>query len=557
MAGNRMLKTFRSRGLLLAAAAGLGLSVWRVESAVQAPAPHFLTSDRCVACHNGLTTRAGEDVSIGLAWQPTMMANAARDPYWHAAVRRETMDHARSRAAIEDECSICHMPMARFESRLAGHEGSVFAHLGFLPEDRGDQLAADGVSCALCHQIGQEKLGTRASFVGNFVIGGPTLQGERRAFGPYAPNAGQARIMKSATGGFLPAESAHIRESELCATCHTLITRALGPDGQSMGEFPEQVPYQEWRHSAYAGQRSCQSCHMPRIEEDVAITSVQGVPRGGAARHAFLGGNFFMNGILNRFRNELRVQAPPDALAVNAHQTRLHLQVESARITIDRLQQRAGRLEMEVAVGNLGGHKLPTAYPSRRVWLHVVVRDAQDRILFESGAMDLAGAIAGNDNDADGAKFEPHYREIRDAGQVQVYEAIMADSAGRVTTGLLRATRYIKDNRLLPRGFDKGSADADIAVAGEALEDADFEGGGDRVRYSIPTGGASGPFRVEAAVCFQPVGYRWAMNLGDYDAEEPRRFVGYYKSAAAASMLVLARARAEQPQGDEAAACLH
>jgi hypothetical protein len=100
-----------------------------------------------------------------------MMANSARDPYWHAGVRRESIDHPESRSAIEDECSICHMPMARFESKLGNREGTVFSHLGFLPDDRSDSLAADGVSCSLCHQIGREKLGTRESFVG--IIIGP------------------------------------------------------------------------------------------------------------------------------------------------------------------------------------------------------------------------------------------------------------------------------------------------------------------------------------------------------------------------------------------------
>ena len=57
-----------------------------------APPPGmFVTADRCVACHNALVTPAGQDISIGTDWRPSMMANAARDPYWHAAVRRETL----------------------------------------------------------------------------------------------------------------------------------------------------------------------------------------------------------------------------------------------------------------------------------------------------------------------------------------------------------------------------------------------------------------------------------------------------------------------------------
>ena len=546
MDGKKVLRISCLFALMMLTVTGLTMSLWSSQSAVKSRVPHFQTSDRCVACHNGLSTRAGEDISIGLAWQPTMMANAARDPYWHAGVRRETMDHPESRAAIEDECSICHMPMARFESKSGGHEGTVFAHLGFLPGNLNDELAADGVSCSLCHQIGKENLGARESFVGNFVIGGPNVQGNRLEFGPFAPDAGHIRIMQSSTGGFLPTESAHIRESELCATCHTLITKSLGPGGKTIGEFPEQVPYQEWQHSEYRLKRSCQSCHMPVIQEDVAITSVQGVPRNGVSRHVFLGGNFFVSGILNRYRNELSVQADPDEFANSIQRTKEHLQAEAARITIGKPEERSGRLETEVIIENFGGHKLPTAYPSRRVWLHVTVRDKNNRTVFESGAMHPTGAIEDNDNDSDATQFEPHYTEIRRAGQVQIYEAIMADGNGGVTTGLLHAVRYAKDNRLLPRGFDKNIADKDVAVAGDALEDADFVGGGDRIRYSIDPGTAQGPFRIEAELCYQPIGYRWAVNLKSYNAEEPQRFSRYYEAASASSMHVLARAHAEQ-----------
>ena len=42
-----------------------------------------------------------------------------------------------------------------------------------------------------------------------------------------AVDAGRASIMRSATG-FVPAEGQHVRESTMCATCHTLYTKALG-----------------------------------------------------------------------------------------------------------------------------------------------------------------------------------------------------------------------------------------------------------------------------------------------------------------------------------------
>jgi len=536
---------YRGGAALLAA-----LLIWwphggrSAEPGRQAPAPRFQTSDRCVACHNGLAAPSGQDISIGFDWRPTMMAHSARDPYWHAGVRRETIDHPESRAAIEDECSICHMPMARYESKLSGHRGEVFSHLRFDPDDYGDRLAADGVSCSLCHQIGKEKLGTRESFVGGFVIDPPAAPGERLEYGPFSPDAGHTRIMRTSTGGFRPTESQHIRQSEVCATCHTLYTAALGPGGKKIGELPEQVPYQEWLHSEYRDKRGCQSCHMPTVSSEVPITSVLGRPRAGVARHVFVGGNFFMLKVLNRYRQELGVAAPPPELTAAAQRTVEHLQSEAALVSIERVDLRSGRLEAEVSVENLGGHKLPTAYPSRRAWLHVTMRDRNGRTVFESGALNAAGTIQDNDSDADPARFEPHYTEIRSGDQVQIYEAIMADSDGAVTTGLLAAVRYLKDNRLLPRGFDKRTASKDVAVVGGAFEDQDFTGAGDRVRYSVALGEAQGPFQIEARLWYQPISFRWAMNLQRYDAQEPRRFTRYYDAMGSASAVVLAQAAA-------------
>jgi hypothetical protein len=105
----------------------------------------FVTSHECVACHNGLTTPAGEDVSIGVSWRASMMANSSRDPYWQAGVRREIVDHPQAAAAIEDECAICHMPMSRTKAHAANRHGEIFAHLPFGTNmDRDDRLAADG-----------------------------------------------------------------------------------------------------------------------------------------------------------------------------------------------------------------------------------------------------------------------------------------------------------------------------------------------------------------------------------------------------------------------------
>jgi hypothetical protein len=259
-------------------------------------------------------------------------------------------------------------------------------------------------------------------------------------------------------------------------------------------------------------------------------------------RHTFHGGNFFMLRMLNRYRLELGVEALPLELDASANATIKYLQEDAARVAVDLGPVEAGRLTARVTVTNLTGHKLPTGYPSRRAWLHVVVSDASGRTLFESGAVRPSGAIVGSDLDADASRHEPHYDEIRTGGQVQIYEPVMTDRSGAITTGLLSGTRYVKDNRLLPRGFDKAAAGPDIAVYGEAASDANFAGGSDQVRYSVDVTGAQGPFQVQADLRYQSISYRWADNLRRYDAAETRRFVGYYDSMSSSSSIVIASA---------------
>lgn len=504
----------------------------------------FATSDNCLACHNGMRTSSGEDVSIGADWRSSMMANSGRDPYWMAGVRREIADHPMANADIQDECSVCHLPMARTTHRAEGRPGEIFSHMPPRTGSEGmDALAHDGVSCTVCHQITPQKLGTPDSYTGGYVID-TQATAPRPVYGPFEIDKGRTTAMRSSSG-FQQAQSTHIQQSELCATCHTLITTALGPNGEAIGRLPEQMPYQEWKHSDYAATKSCQACHMP-ASEDTAIASVLGQPRT-LARHQFVGGNFFMLRMLNTYRDELGVIAPSTELDRAVNRTVSHLQSESATVAIDRTDVSGSTLGFDVTARNLSGHKLPTGYPSRRVWLHVTVRDGGGRVVFESGAVDARGQIAGNDGDRDAAAFEPHYAQITGADQVQVYESVMGDSAGKPTTGLLHGVRYLKDNRLLPRGFDKATADKDIAVVGGATEDENFTGGRDRVRYAVNVGDAAGPFQVDAELRFQPIAYRWAQNLTQYDASEAQRFVRWYDSLAHVSSVVLSRSTAQVP----------
>ena len=523
------------------------VSAPRAAPSLQAGEAHggglFTTSDQCMACHNNLTTPLGEDVSIGSSWRSTMMANSGRDPYFQAGLRREMADHPAAAAAIQGECAACHMPMLQRTAHAEGRAVDVLAQLPIGSSDSEEHaLAADGVSCTVCHQIASDKLGTRDTFNGGFIMQPTPASGSRPIFGPFRIDPARIRIMRSVSG-FEQSEAAHIRESTVCSTCHTLYTQAFGPDGRVVGELPEQMTFREWEHSEVRTEKSCQACHMPVVSSPTRIASVMGDQREGLARHLFVGGNAFMVRILNRFRTELGVAASSPELEATARATERLLATETAVVTIDRADRSGSSLAVDVSIRNLTGHKLPTGYPSRRAWLHLSVRDLQGRAVFESGAIDPAGSIRGNDNDGDASRFEPHYNEIRSPDEVQIYESVMRTAAGSPTTGLMQAVGYLKDNRLLPRGFDKATAVPDIAVHGEAAADPSFSAEGDRVRYLIDAGTA-GPLQVEVELRYQPVAFRWAQNLRAYDAPEPRRFVTYFDALAAASSVVLAHASA-------------
>lgn len=527
--------------VLLAAAQGIAALH---SDAAQVARPLFETSDACIACHNQLTTPSGEDVSLGSAWRATMMANSARDPYWQAAVRREILDHPGAAAEIEAECSRCHMPMMALEAEAAGGHGSVFANLPVgVSAARGALLAADGVSCTACHQITPEGFAARPLANGHITVDTTTAWGTRAVYGRHAVDSGRATIMHSSSA-FVPAQGLHVQQSELCAACHTLFTNALDAGGRVVGQLPEQTPYLEWQQSSFAGTTSCQACHMPPVRDSVAISGVWGQPRANVPRHEFLGGNFFVLAMLDRYRADLGVVATSAELQRAVARTRQHLAEQTARVTVSGAAVAGNRVLATVGVENLAGHKFPTAYPSRRAWLHVTVRDAEGRVVFSSGAPRADGAIEGNDNDLDALAYEPHYAVIRSPGEVQIYESVMVDAAGRVTTRLISATRYIKDNRILPAGLDKQRATADVAVHGAALADESFVAGSDAVRYEVDVTGATGPFEVSAALYFQPIAFRWARNLGTRSAAEIARFTSYYAAMAAESYTLVGSATA-------------
>lgn len=492
----------------------------------------FAAAGICVVCHQNNIDEAGNDVSNGEYWRSTMMSNAAKDPYYLASVSINVARYPEYRAAIETKCSTCHMPMAHFSDTAKGQEGTIFGTNGYLDLQHSLQLLAlDGVSCTTCHQIQNEGLGDFTSFSGGEVFDIQTPLGNRAIFGPFVPQRSGRNVM-SRISGFVPQQSNHLVQSELCATCHNLYTHYVTEDG-TFGEdwFPEQTPYSEWLNSDYATLSTCQDCHMPPAEGGVVLaTQGTNILRSPYAKHSFVGGNAYMLDVMKNFGGEMGVQAGPEHFDATIARTLTQLQSQTAALVITDLVRAENILGFDITTNILTGHKFPTGYPSRRAWLHVTVKDSNEQIVFESGAVSSAGAISGNDNDADPLAFEPHYDEITNSEQVQIYEAIMQDVYGDVTTVLLSASTYSKDNRFLPAGFDKTSVTTDIAPKGKALTDDNFIDGGDTVTYRVDIGNNTGPFTVEVELLYQSIAFRWVQDSSAYDTEPAQTFSDYYNT---------------------------
>lgn len=501
----------------------------------------FRTADHCASCHSNTKTSKGESYSIVGDWSASIMANAARDPYWQGSVHREILDHPEASAAIQDECATCHMPLQHLQDKAQHHQTAVLKRFPLSSQNANDAAAADGVTCTVCHQIQPTGLGTSATYDGNIAVA-PLGTNPRPLFGPFVPQPASVLQVHILAGGYSLVHSTHMQQAALCGTCHTLYTTSYGPGGKPVGHFPEQMTYIEWLHSSYHDKQTCQQCHMPAVNGQVAVASILAQPRSGMRHHTFVGANAFMLGMLNTHHSDLAVTAQPAALTAAIKETTAYLQSKAAHVTVSPAKLAGGQLSFAVKVENLTGHKLPTAFPSRRAWLHVTVTAANGHTVFESGKLNPDGSIAGNANDANAARYSPHYTQITKPSEVEIFEPILGDAQSHVTTGVLSATQYLKDNRILPDGFDKKTAPADIAVHGKAATDPGFIGGSSTTRYDVSTAGTAGPFHITAQLIYQPIGYRWAHNLASYKAKESQTFVHYYEQEAAHSAIVLAHA---------------
>ncbi len=472
----------------------------------------FSGSGNCQSCHQSdgnIMNYEGKDISPVALWRSTMMAHSAKDPLWRAVVSEESHSNPDFSDIIESTCTRCHAPMGNRQAREDGEESYLLSDLYV------SKLALDGVSCAACHQIQNSEFESASSYSGMYQI-----DNSRKIYGPYQNPL--AMPMQNFVN-YTPEYRKAIAHSELCATCHTLFAPYFDNNNQIGGTFPEQTPYIEWKISEYPEMgKSCQECHMPAINEGIDIATTpnwDNTLRSPFWKHDFVGGNSYMLGVLKN------MEASGSEMSANSAQfeqtiAQTNSNLNNAADLI--LSLRNGFLVAEII--NLTGHKLPTGIPFRRMWLQVSIKNQDGQAFFESGTPTEKGRILSNS-----AETQIHRDTIFSEEEIQIWEATPADVNGNSTFALLRASNFIKDNRIPPKGFDRLSPSYDTcAIYGRALEDNNFgDDGKDIVYYKLPdlTGGT---YTATVSLLYQSVKPGLVDYLKTVNTNEISTFVKLY-----------------------------
>lgn len=488
----------------------------------------FAGSGSCAPCHNSMVNSQGEHIGIADDWRSTMMANAGKDPLWQAKVSHETLVNPAHKDALETVCTRCHAPVGNFNAHHAGFNQYT------IDEMKADPLALDGVQCTVCHQITENALG---NFSGQLEIGEDKI-----IWGPFANPFQNPMVFNT---GYTPVHSEHINDSRLCGSCHTLLTNSVDLNGIPTGEtFVEQSIYHEWKNSAYAQNgTSCQSCHVPVIDDLVKISTVPPwlPPRSPFGMHQFAGANVFMGQLLKDFASEIGVTATDAQFDSTISRSTRMLQHHTLDLTLEETKRTNDTLFLNLNLKNKAGHKFPSGFPSRRAFVELIAITENGDTLFHSGKTDEDFNLIYEDAD-----FEPHHNIINSEQQVQIYEMVMGDVTGEVTTVLERAYQHLKDNRIPPEGFTSLHTAYDtVQIVGGALTDPDFniesgiEGSGsDKLNYHIPLNRFYGQIDVIAKVHYQTINDKWLQEMFSFSSEDINTFKSFYENSDHTPVLV-------------------
>src|SRR5271166_523447 len=487
------------------------------------------------------------NLSVSGEWRYSMMGLAGRDPIFFSQLNSEVTLHGnlknhpgQGKEFVQDLCLHCHGVMG--QRQYHDDTGRYFTRdILRDPNSIYGALARDGISCTVCHRIAAEGLGTPASFTGNFNLDPPD-----RMNGPYKE---VITLPMKNTLGMTPQEGDQIKDSSLCGSCHTIILPVYKADGEPVtvnGEqktFTEQATFYEWLNSEFADNgsnpQSCQDCHMPKVfvhddvpspldynianiedntfpavdhrapDREITLTS-----RNDYHRHTLLGINVFALEMFKQFRPELGLYESDPMLRTslnteNSVDTAIDMSANSiaktktADVEIVSVTKASGMLQIDVRVTNNAGHSFPSGVGFRRAFLDLRVMIG-NQVAWASGDISPKGIILNGFGQplvtetftASQQSFQAHYwteNPITREDQVQIYEELVRNPEGFLTTSFIALDQKVKDNRMQPRGWSPtGPFAEETGPTGTCITstvcDPDYQNGSGSnvVRYQIP-----------------------------------------------------------------------
>jgi hypothetical protein len=407
--------------------------------------------ESCATCHGNFDS----DNEPWYVWRGSMMAQAARDPFFYACLAVAEQDAPGS----GDLCIRCHSPGGWQEGHSFDTGGAMLN-----VKDR------HGIQCDFCHRSVDHDYLPGVSPIQDYEVLEdidvlPLQYGNGQFITDPAP------LMRGpyddAVASHETVYSPFHTSAAMCGLCHDVSSPVMSrtgdydytpnvfdeehPDMDIRNMVPVERTFSEWSVSEYASTgvyapqfagdkpdgivSNCQDCHMHDVT--ASACNEPGAPnRSDMGLHDFTGGNTFVPDIIEQFYPD-----EVDAGQLAAAKARATTMIELAAS----VQLTPEDFGVTVRVVNETGHKLPSGYPEgRRVWLNVQAFDALGTKVYESGHYDFATAELTHDEDAKIYEIHP--------GLSPALASALGQPSGKSFHFVLSDTVYI-DNRIPPRGF--------------------------------------------------------------------------------------------------------
>ena len=424
----------------------------------------FAKVQQCSMCHS--KTKNG-NADPFFSWQGSMMAQAARDPVFLAAMTIANQDFPGS----GEFCLRCHAPRGWLEGRSTPADASAL-----------NKEDMHGVSCDVCHRF-IDPLSSESrtlikdvppSYGNSMMVADP----DNTVRGPYGNG-------KGAMPHGVKKSDFHA-SGHLCGVCHNISNPILAKDvkTQQVHSFGHiERTYSEWVLSDYAKQGkkgSCQSCHYPKVEGGGQASRFGNLHRDYFVQHGPVGGSTWVQDAVI----DLWPSADVNAKALQASKQRA-----------EKLLKTAAELDLKISDGkanlritNLTGHKLPSGYPEgRRMWVNVQFKGDWGKSIKEIGEYgEKADTILGN---------EVKVPTLLDPEATTVYEVkpgMSEEMAKKFKKQPGPSFHFVlndiitKDNRIPPKGFNNAKFKEHLSgPVGKVYADGQYW---DNLEFDIPQG---------------------------------------------------------------------